>query len=56
MQLGRRDRGRLWGLGDAGEGQPGEVSSYCQWVLSGPPGILGQWNGPSWANKDPRSL
>jgi len=35
------------GLGDAGERWLREASSYCQWVLSGPPGILGQWNGPS---------
>lgn len=39
---GKRPRGRFWGLGDAGEGWLREVSSYCQWVLSGPPGILGQ--------------
>lgn len=49
-------RGRLWGLGDAGEGWLRETSSYCWWVLSGPPGILGQCNGPCRANEDPRSL
>lgn len=55
---------RVWGersrgdqdLGDAGKDGQGEASSYCPWVLSGPPGVLGQWNSPSWASEDPGSL
>lgn len=55
-RVGGKIRGRLWGLGGTGEGRPREASSYCQWALSGPPGIRGQRNGPSRAIEDPRSL
>lgn len=36
------------------KGGQGRRTLTVKWVLSGPPGILGQWNGPSRANEDPR--
>lgn len=44
------------GAWEVQQGWPRKLSSYCQRVLLGPPGVLGQWNGPSWASEDPRSL
>ena len=56
MQSWGKDPGETLGPGRYRRRAAREASSYCQWALSGTPGIRGQRNGPSRANEDPRSL